>query len=155
VLYDAARYVEFKDNREAFANVGYTGEIEGISANCTYQGADPIKVDMMVTFAFGRGPQATAPGKDYTYWVAVTTRNKDVLAKERFTVHADIPNGQNRVLVAEHIAGVQIPRADDKVSGANFEILVGFEVTPQMAAFNREGKRFRLNVGQAATAANP
>ena len=40
-------------------------------------------------------------------------------------------------------------------SGSNFEVLIGFEVTPQMAAFNREGKRFRLNVGQASNTPNP
>ena len=32
------------------------------------------------------------------------------------------------------------------------EVLVGFDVTPQMADFNRQGKRFRLNVGQAGPA---
>ena len=38
-------------------------------------------------------------------------------------------------------------------SGANFEILVGFDVTPQMAAFNRLGKRFRPNAGATTLAA--
>ncbi|HBB55343.1 MAG TPA: Tat pathway signal sequence domain protein, partial [Hyphomonadaceae bacterium] len=28
--------------------------------------------------------------------------------------------------------------------GANFEILVGFELTPEQLAFNTDGKRFRL-----------
>ena len=31
-------------------------------------------------------------------------------------------------------------------------MLVGFDVTPEMAAFNREGKRFRVNAGQTAQA---
>jgi hypothetical protein len=44
------------------------------------------------------------------------------------------------------VKGIVIPRATATVSGANFEILVGFDVTPEMAAFNREGKRFRPNV---------
>jgi hypothetical protein len=38
------------------------------------------------------------------------------------------------------------------VSGENFEILVGFDVTPEMADFNRQGKRFRINVGAPAVA---
>ena len=29
---------------------------------------------------------------------------------------------------------------------------MGFDVTPQMAAFNREGKRFRVNAGAALAA---
>jgi hypothetical protein len=153
VLYDAARYVEFKDNREASANVGYTGEIEGISAGCAYKGTDPIRVDMMITFSLGRGPQATSAQKDYVYWVAVTTRNKEVLAKEYFTLPARFTQGKNTLVVSDHIAGVSIPRADDKVSGANFEVLVGFDVTPQMAEFNRDGKRFRIDAVPGPTAA--
>src|SRR4051794_6278090 len=39
VLYDAGRYVELKDGREASAAVAYTGEIEGISAVCEYKDA--------------------------------------------------------------------------------------------------------------------
>ena len=50
----------------------------------------------------------------------------------------------------EKIGDITIPRAGATTSGSNFEVLIGFEVTPQMAAFNREGKRFRLNVGQAS-----
>jgi hypothetical protein len=153
VLYDAARYVEFKDNREASSNVGYTGEIEGISAACAYKGSDPIQVNMMITFSLGRGPQAPSAQKDYVYWVAVTTRNKDVLAKEYFTLPAKFAAGKNTLVISDHIAGVTIPRADDKVSGNNFEVLVGFDITPQMAEFNRDGKRFRVDAVPAPTAA--
>ncbi|HET9159128.1 MAG TPA: Tat pathway signal sequence domain protein, partial [Caulobacteraceae bacterium] len=72
VLYDASRYVEFKENKEATADVGYTGEIEGISAACAYKGSEPITIDMIVTFSLGKGPMASGSAKDYTYWVAVT-----------------------------------------------------------------------------------
>ena len=153
VLYDAARYIDFKDGREASANVVNSGEIEGISAACAYKGAEPIRVNMMVTFSLGKGPQATSNTKDYTYWVAVTSRNKDVLAKEYFTVHANFPAGKNTVVMTDRLSGVTIPRADDKVSGSNFEVLVGFDVTPQMAQFNRDGKRFRVDAGDQTAAA--
>jgi hypothetical protein len=153
VLYDAARYVEFKDNREASANVIYSGEVEGISAACAYKGDEPIRVDMMVTFSLGKGPQASGSTKDYHYWVAVTSRNKEVLAKEYFTIRANFPQGKQTVVMTDHIAGVTIPRADDKVSGSNFEVLVGFDVTPEMAQFNRDGKRFRVDAGAQAAAA--
>jgi len=152
-LYDAARYVEFKDNREASANVGYTGEIQGISAGCQYKNDEPIKLSLEVLFEFGKGPQAGAGGsKNYHYWVAVTDRNRDVLAKQDFDVKVDFPAGQDRVYKREQVANIVIPRADAGTSGANFEVLVGFDVTPQMADFNRQGKRFRLNVGQQAQA---
>jgi len=157
VLYDAARYVEFKDPaRPSAAGVGYTGEIQGLSSGCSYGSKDPITVKMELLFALGRGPVASGSSKDYQYWVAVTDRNLEILAKEYFTVRANFPAGQDRVLVTDHVEGIRIPRADTNVSGSNFEVLVGFDVTPEMADFNRLGKRFHANAGAPVnTASSP
>lgn len=152
VLYDAARYVEFKENREASANVAYSGEIQGISAGCQYKDSDPIKVTMEVLFELGKGPQATADTKTYRYWVAVTKRNDSVITKQYFDLPVKFAEGQDRIYATEEIGQITIPRATATTSGANFEILVGFDVTPQMAAFNRDGKRFRVNAGQTTVA---
>ncbi|HEV2530281.1 Tat pathway signal sequence domain protein [Phenylobacterium sp.] len=152
-LYDAARYVEFKENKEASANVGFTGEIQGVSAGCAYKEAEPIKMAMEVLFEFGRGPTAGGASKTYHYWVAVTDRNREVLAKQNFDVPITFPAGQDRVYRRESINDIVIPRAGAGTSGENFEVLVGFDVTPEMADFNRLGKRFRLNVGQGQVAA--
>jgi hypothetical protein len=152
VLYDAARYEEFKDDEEASAKVAYTGEIEGVESDCTYIGTDPIKVRIKVRFQLGRGPQGTAAHKAYRYWIAVTQRNREVLAKQEFTLPVDFNKGQDRVSGVDAVNGIVIPRADGKVSGENFEILVGFDVTPEMADFNREGKRFRINAGAPVVA---
>jgi hypothetical protein len=146
-LYDAARYVEFKNGTEASANVGFTGEIQGISAACEYKSDEPIKVKMEILFEFGRGPQAGGSAKTFRYWVAVTDRDRDVLAKQSFDVPVQFAAGQDRLYKTEEIKQIVIPRAKATVSGANFEVLVGFEVTPEMAAFNRDGKRFRPNAG--------
>jgi hypothetical protein len=150
-LYDASRYVEFKDDREASANVGFTGEIQGISAGCEYKDAEPIKVVMDILFELGKGPQATAGNKTYHYWVAVTDRNREVISRQTFDLPVNF-SGKDRVYMTDSIANILIPRGSMTTSGANFEILVGFDVTPKMAEFNREGKRFRVNVGQAAVA---
>jgi hypothetical protein len=154
VLYDAARYVDFKDNREASSSVGYSGEIQGISAGCQYKDDEPIKVTMEILFELGKGPQAEGSSKNYRYWVAVTKRGDSVLAKEYFDLPITFAAGQDRVYATETINQITIPRATMTTSGANFEVLVGFDVTPQMAAFNRDGKRFRLNAGSAAVAGN-
>ena len=159
VLYDAARYVELKDSQAALTAVGFTGEIENLSAACEYKADQPIKVQARLLFALGRGPLAQGQHKTYRYWIAVTDRDKAVLAKQYFDLPVDFPAGQDRVEKSEDVFGVTIPRADMKVSGANFEVLVGFDVTPEMADFNRQGKRFRPNAGvttaQASGAGKP
>ena len=151
VLYDAARYAEFKGGVEASANVGYTGEIQTISSICAYKSDAPIVVKARILFELGRGPQAEGHAKTYRYWVAVTDRNHAVLDKQTFDLPVTFPGGEDRVYATETVGEIVIPRKDAKVSGANFEVLIGFEVTPAMAAFNRDGKRFRPNAGFAKT----
>ncbi len=143
VLYDAARYHEFKDAKESAASAIWTGEIEGISSDCAYKGNQPIHVGMNIGFSLGRGPQAVGQTKVYHYWVAVTERDKTVLAKQDFDLPITFKPGEDTVHVDTQIGNISIPRADITVSGANFEVLVGFDVTPEMAEFNREGKHFR------------
>ncbi len=152
VLYDAARTIEFVGGRQSSSAVAYSGEIQGLTATCRYQDGEPITVDINVTFTLGKGPQATENAKQFDYWVAVTDRNRSVLAKEQFSFVADLSKS-DRVIAFQPIKAITIPRANDRVSGQNFEILVGFNVTPEMAAFNRQGTRFVVNAtGQQGAA---
>ncbi len=153
ILYDAARYVEMADNRPALANIGYTGEFQGIRSGCSYRGDEPIRVEINALANFGRGARATDDQHTYRYWVAVTERNTAVLDKQYFDLPVDFEGGQTASVEIER--SVVIPRKDTTVSGSNFEILLGFEITPEMAEFNREGSRFRVNAGAAAATTPP
>ena len=144
VLYDAARYHEFKDDKESTSSAMWTGEINGVASDCAYKGTDPIQVGMNIGFSLGRGPMADGETKIYHYWVAVTERDATVLAKQEFDLPVTFRAGQERIDLNQTIENIVIPRADLGVSGSNFEVLVGFDVTPQMAEFNREGKHFRF-----------
>lgn len=97
---------------------------------------------------FGRGPAAQEQRHTYRYWVAVTRRDRLPLAKQYFDVPVTFEKGAERTQVRQVVDGIVIPRANDKVSGGNFEILVGFDLDEQQLAFNRAGKRFRVDVGQ-------
>jgi hypothetical protein len=152
VLYDAGRYVELEGARESASAVKWSGEIQGVEASCRYKGDEPITLDVDVLFSLGRGPKADAQTKQYRWWVAVTQRNREVLAKEYFALNAEFQPGRDRLTASERLGGITIPRRDKDVSGANFEVLIGFDVTPEMAAFNRDGKRFRVDAGQTAAA---
>ncbi|MDP3803306.1 Tat pathway signal sequence domain protein [Brevundimonas sp.] len=153
VLYDAARYVELTGDRVAAANVAFTGEIEGLVSDCSYQSDQPITVETRVLFNLGRGPQAQGDARTYRYWIAVTERNRAVLAKEYFDLPVDFRGEQTASVTQDQV--IVIPRAEATTSGDHFEILVGFDVTPQMAEFNRSGSRFRVNAGTAGATPPP
>lgn len=146
-LYDSARMVEIK-GAEKMANVGFTAEILGVHGLCTYRGDSPIDMNMDIDMAFGRGPAADGESRVYRYWVAVTRTNIGPLAKQYFDINVKFEKGQPRVFHTEHIKKIVIPRANADVAGPAFEILVGYELTPDQLAFNRAGKRFKMNAGQ-------
>ena len=146
-LYDASRLVEVHGD-ERIGNVGFTAEIVGVQSFCRYTNDNPITVELDIDFAFGRGPAAQSDRRTYGYFVTVTRRNLAVIEKETFALDVRFPEGQDRVNVRETLNNIVIPRANETISGMNFEILVGLELTEEELAFNRAGKRFRLNAGQ-------
>jgi hypothetical protein len=143
-LYDASRYVKFAPGAEQlYNNIEFTGEITGVRLFCRYTGGNPIVASAEIDFAFGKGAQASGNAHTYPYFVAVTRRNGKVLAKSSSAVTGEFRSGPVSARTAQ-IERIEIPRVDESISGVNFEILVGFELTPEQVAFNRDGKRFRL-----------
>lgn len=145
-LYEASRLVEFHGS-ESFSKVGFTAEIEKVRSLCRYYGGNPIDADLELDISFGRGPAATGTTATYEYFVAVTRKNIDVIEKQVFPITITFPEGVNVVTVTENVGKIIIPRANDTTSGANFEIIVGFELTQEQIAFNADGKRFRVSAG--------
>lgn len=146
-LHEASRFVNFSGD-EKFANVGYTGEVQAVRSLCRYFSDSPLTADLEIDFAFGRGPAAQAQAHTVNYFVAVTRKNIATIKKEYFPVSVTFAPGETIAYRTERLDGIYIPRAKESTSGANFEIIVGFEVTPAQAAFNEAGKRFRVSAGQ-------
>ena len=148
-LYDSARMVEVK-GAEKFENIGFTAEILSVHGLCSYRGDSPIDMTMDIDMAFGRGPAADGEEHVYRYWVAVTRTNVGPLAKEYFDVPVKFEKGEQRVFHTEKMKKIIIPRANATVAGPAFEVLVGYELTPDELAFNRAGKRFKMTVGNGS-----
>lgn len=146
-IYNASRIVEFEGESQVFPNVAYTGEIVDVRLFCRYAGTNPVRAEIEIDFAFGKGPSADRNRHEYGYWVAVTRRSGKVLNKEHFTVSTNFNDGPI-TSETEVIQRVIIPRADESVSAANFEVLIGFDLTDEQLTYNKEGRRFRLSAGQ-------
>ncbi len=146
VLYDNSRLVSFAGaDQTRYANINFTGEMQGVRGLCRYVDADPITMNMEVDMAFGRGPASTSDRQTYRYWVAVTRRGRAPIEKAYFDVDVRWNRGEHVVTRTERIDHIVIPRANAEISGENFEILVGFELTPEQLQFNRDGRRFRID----------
>tara|TARA_R110002072_G_scaffold17079_4_gene65538 strand:+ start:4130 stop:4717 length:588 start_codon:yes stop_codon:yes gene_type:complete len=152
-LYDAHRSVEFADpasytnGQAVYSGVSYTGELLAVRSLCRYYEDRPIIANLEIDMGFGRGPAATAETHTYRYFVAVTRRDTVVIHRETFPITVRFRPGEDRVFLQETIDRITIPRADEGISGDNFEIIVGFDLTEDQIAWNRTGQRFRANSG--------
>jgi hypothetical protein len=146
ILYENSRFVEISGANK-FDNVGFTGEIQNVTSSCRYVGEDPISIKLNVDMALGKGPMAQGNLKEVKYWVAVTRKDIAPISKNEFSGNVKFPNGANRVRLISPDINIKIPRADKDISGINFEVLVGFELTPEQLEFNRNGIRFRIDAG--------
>lgn len=143
VLKDASRFIDF-DGDQTIENVAYTGEIVDVSTVCRYYGDKPIEAEISLDFAFGKGPKGEEFDKVFKYFVAVTRTNSEVIAKTEFFVPAEFEDDNNVTTLRVDVDRITIPRVDENTSGTNFELVVGFAVTPRQAIYNRSGKSLKF-----------
>jgi hypothetical protein len=143
VLSDAARAIEF-DGDQTLDNVAYTAEILDVELACRYYGEKPIEASVKLDLAFGRGPKGADKSHSFTYFVAVTRTNMEVIEKAEYTVPVEFGDEERVRTSREKIGTIVIPRKDKDISGTNFEVVIGFSLTPQQAIFNRSGKSLKF-----------
>lgn len=143
VLNDAARLIEF-DGEETLENVAYSAEITSAQVACRYVEDEPIEAEIELTMAFGKGPKGQDGQKVFTYFVAVVRRDLEVIAKEEFPAPATFSEKRQIVVFEDEVDKIVIPRSGDNISGVNFEIIVGFDLTAKQAIFNRSGKSLKF-----------
>ncbi len=146
VLYDASRFVEISGDLK-FDNVGFTGEIQNVISNCRYVESDPIEVALSIDMALGKGPKAVGERKLVKYWIAVTRKDVAPISKKDFTGEVFFPKDSDRMRLQTPEVTIEIPRANKDISGTNFEVLVGFDLSEEQLKFNRDGVRFKIDAG--------
>ncbi len=144
VLADVAEFVRFAGDEESLEDVAYSGEITDVQTRCRYYSDRPIEAQVDVAFAFGRGPAATASEIRAEYFVAVTRTDRDVIAKETFSIPVTFRRGENIAYVTRSLDNIVIPRASEGTAGVNFEIAVGFTLDRDQVLYNRAGKSLKF-----------
>ena len=142
-LDEAARMIVF-DGEPSLATVAWSAEVTDVRTSCRYVGDAPIRAQLEVDFAVGKGPAASGDTLDVTYFVAVTRRDRDLIAKEEFTVPVRIENGLGTADLTERVREIVIPRLGEQTSGTNFEIAVGFALSREQLLYNRSGRSLKF-----------
>lgn len=114
-------------------------EISGLDGFCEMDleqdGSGEVQVDLTVLFEANRGPANETQDGRFSYFVALVDVGQNILKKPVFDADVTFPTNGNRVRFTENI-GLEIPlKAGEAAAG--YEILVGFQLTDEQAAYNR------------------
>ena len=142
ILNDAASVTQFKPGPgRDLIDIEYEAEIVQVEPDCSYGRDGRITATTTLGIIATRGPAARSDNANFVFFVAVVDQNQRVLARERFESALQFAASQRRAGVEEEIEEL-IPLAAG-LSGANYEILVGFELTGEQLEFNRARSRRR------------
>ncbi|MFC3226506.1 hypothetical protein ACFOGJ_04650 [Marinibaculum pumilum] len=122
-------------------DVEYEVSTEAVAGGCAFRDENSrVEVEMTVTFVIERGPALQGDRVQFPYYIAIVTRDEQILAKEVFQSQAEFGQGQRRIGLTESSREV-IPMPDGQIS-LDYEILVGLQLTEEQLAYNRRERGF-------------
>lgn len=113
----------------------FDARITGVSGKCVRGDPGTLDVTATVGMELMRGPAMRGRAEDVPFFVAVSEGER-ILDKQVYRIHAEFPANTDRVRITSENVNVALPVERAK-SGAAYDLLVGFQLTPDELAFNR------------------
>lgn len=134
---EAVQYAEGKGRD--LIDLRFSGKIGDVAWKCTYDGNVSLEMVLEIQVLLEKGPAAKGQIAKFPFFVAITDKRQNILAKEVFTSEVEFPKGRRRAGVIEEVEQI-IPLKTDQ-TGADYEIIVGFQLTREQLEFNRRRRR--------------
>lgn len=135
IIGDGSTVTKFREGPgRDLTDVVAEGQIVDIAVECGYDRRG-VDVTLQVAIAATRGPADRSRKAEFDYFVAITDAQRNILAKEVFRVQFQFPPNQQRVGQVEEIEP-RIP-LKDRAEGVSYQIVVGFQLTPEEIEWNR------------------
>jgi hypothetical protein len=120
----------------AAANVAFTAEMSQAKLNCNYdRSQNSLNVDIEFAIRAKRGPAAQGPDPQIDFFVAVVDDDNNLISKRVFSAKPAIGSGA-ATTSTQTVDNFPVPLAMDK-RPYDYEILTGFQLTPDELAYNR------------------
>ena len=140
VLSDAVTVTKLKPGTQAAlpnpANVAFTAEMSQAKLDCNYdRSQNKLSVDINFAVKAARGPAATGTDPQVDFFVAVVDADNNIVSKIVYHGQADL-GGRATNIYTQNVRNFAVPLGMDK-RPYDYEILTGFQLTPDELAYNR------------------
>ena len=134
IVADAAQAEQFRSGPgRDLTDLASRAQIVDISGNCAYD-QDGVTVTVNMPIVVERGPALSGSEVDYAYFVAVTDRDWNIIAKRTFPIHFRFDSGSGFVAALEELEQA-IPLQSQR-QAAEYQILIGFALDREQLSRN-------------------
>ncbi|WOF73111.1 hypothetical protein QMT40_000737 [Parvibaculaceae bacterium PLY_AMNH_Bact1] len=121
-------------------DIALTAELERVVSRCEYDIDDGIiYVDLAVRGVAEIGPAAASREVTVPMFIALTEINSRVLRKDTFLLPLTFEGNQRTTRFIHTIEETKVPYVA-RIDGSAYEILVGFQLTPEELAYNKRDR---------------
>ena len=136
---EASRIVQYrKGPGRDLIDVVSEAELSNIGLSCKYKG-NYIEINLRLEYQAKRGPAAKSLNATFPYFVVIVNGKKEILAKKIVLSEVTFNKFRRRAGVYEELTQ-RIPLAADE-TGADYAIIVGFQLSRDQLRFNRRQLR--------------
>ncbi len=144
ILADAADLTRYDSTRGPGGSSGgrdltdmvIDGRITGVSGTCTREDRRHLEVTVAVAMQLTRGPAARGAREEVPFFVAVS-EGGTMLDKQVYRVEPQFAANADTLRLTSDPVRLVLP-TDPEKRGSAYDVVVGFEVTPDELALNRK-----------------
>jgi len=138
VLQDADRVTVFNGRGMDITDVVMRAEIRKAVTKCEYDKGDGvISVDLAFDGKAELGPAATSRNMTLRAFVTVARPDGRIVNKKVYDLPVAFEGAARQVGFLKTVEGTELPY-NERVNGASYEILVGFQLTREQLDYNRK-----------------
>ncbi len=134
---DARELTRFNGQGRDLTDVIFEARIEDVALVCDYDDG-VIEADLRVRVLVVDGPADRQRVVGLTYFVAIATRDRRIVAREEFELSIPFEGNRTRVLATDEVSP-RIPLGPGQ-SGEDYVVYVGLALTPGELQYNRENR---------------
>lgn len=140
ILGDAADLTQFAPTQagqpgQDLTDMVLDGRITGVAGNCQRGDNGNLNVTTHLQMELTRGPAMRGQTETVPYFLAVAEGQR-ILDKKVFQIPAKFPANTDRIWITSDDVAIVLPVEKGK-SGAAYDVIVGFQLTPDQLALNR------------------
>lgn len=132
---DASTLTRFTPGGSDLTDVLFDVAVEDVRYGCEYDRQEAINLSATVVLVGTRGPANTTGTADFSYFIAIATNERQVLARQDFPVTMPFQGNLTRVRLTDSVQ-MRIPLEEGR-NGADYRIFIGLDVTEEELSYNR------------------